>query len=123
MVKLGSLPTDWRSRERDLSKPFPLTEAWMWEYDERSYKELGPLLEPVLNHGSLVLGTDGCGDYWHLIVTGSHRGHVWLIGGVGVQPFGAEFGYTTARSGFSGWVQHWVQGKDWFDAMPTVPEQ
>src|SRR5215470_6138180 len=50
MVKLGSSPEDRHKRGRDLTKPFPLTEAWMWEYDERSYKELGPLLEPVLNH-------------------------------------------------------------------------
>jgi hypothetical protein len=32
------------------------------------------------------------------------------------KPFGAEFGYTTARSGFAGWVRHWIEGKDWFDA-------
>jgi hypothetical protein len=125
MVTLGSLPNDWGDGrpERDLIKPFPLTEAWVWEDDERSGEELGPLLEPVYGHGSLVLGTDGCGMYWHLIVTGLHRGHVWLICGEGAQPFGAEFGYTTARSGFGGWVRHWVEGKDWFDAMPVVPEQ
>jgi len=125
MVKLGSLPNDWGDGrpERDLIKPFPLTEAWVWEEDERSCEELGSLLEPVYGHGSLVLGTDGCGMYWHLIVTGLHRGHVWLICGDGAQPFGAEFGYTTARSGFGGWVRHWVEGKDWFDAMPGVSEQ
>ena len=65
------------------------------------------------------MGTDGCGIYWHLIVTGPHRGHVWQIAGEGAQPFGAEFGYTTAHPGFGGWVLHWVEGKDWFDAMPT----
>jgi hypothetical protein len=126
MIKLGSLPKHWRPKdwpERDLTKPFPLTEAWVWEDDERPYEELGPLLEPVYHHGSLVLGTDGCGIYWHLIVTGPHRGHVWQITGEGAQPFGAEFGYTTARSGFGGWVRHWVERKDWFDAMPIVPEQ
>jgi hypothetical protein len=125
MVKLGRLPNDWGDGrpDRDLTKPFPLTEAWVWEDDECSCEELGPLLEPVYGHGSLVLGTDGCGMYWHLIVTGPHRGHVWLITGEGAQPFGAEFGYTTARSGFGGWVRHWVEGKDWFDAMPIVAEQ
>lgn len=76
-----------------------------------------------LDHGSLVLGTDGCGEYWHLIVTRPHRGNIWLIGGAGAQPLGAEFGYTTARSGFSGWIQHWLEGNEWFDAMPAVPEQ
>jgi hypothetical protein len=117
MVKLGSLPKDWGDGSgRDLTKPFPLTETWAWE-GERPYDELLPLLHPVYNHGSLVLGTDGCGDYWHLIVTGPHRGHVWHIADVGAQPFGAEFGDTTARSGFAGWVQHWVERKDWFDAI------
>ena len=66
MVKLGSLPPAWQ--ERDLTKPFPLTEAWVWEGDERPDEELRPLLEPIYNHGSLVLGTDGCLEYWHLIV-------------------------------------------------------
>jgi hypothetical protein len=113
MVKLGSPPPAWQ--ERDLTKPFPLT--------ERPDGELRPLLEPVYNHGSLVLGTDGCAMYWHLIVTGPHRGQVWHITDVGAQPFGAEFGYTTARSGFAGWVRHWVEGKDWFDVTRKVPEQ
>jgi hypothetical protein len=82
MVKLGSLPKDWGDgrSERDLTKPFPLTEAWVWEDDERSCEEVGPLLEPVYEHGSLVLGSDGCGMYWHLIVTGPHRGHVGRLG-------------------------------------------
>jgi len=125
MVRLGSLPRHGRDgrRKRHLTKPFPLTEAWMWEDDERPHEQLGAVVEPVLDHGSLVLGTDGCGMYWHLIVTGAHRGHIWLISGEGAQPFGAEFGYTTADSGFGGWVRHWVEGKDWFDAVPTVPER
>lgn len=77
-------------------------------------------MESVYGDGSLVLGTDGCGMYWHLIVTGPQRGHVWLISGEGAQPFGAEFGNTTSRSGFGGWVQHWVERKDWFDAAPVT---
>jgi len=121
MVKLGNLPERWPWPERDLTKPFPLSEAWIWEDDKRSYEDLRPLLEAVYNHGSLVLGTDGCAMYWHLIVTGPHRGHVWQVVDVGAQPFGVEFGYTTARSGFAGWVRHWVERKDWFDAAPPSP--
>jgi hypothetical protein len=115
MVKLGKRCVT-ASPERDLTKPFPLTKAWVWEDDKRPYEELRPLLDAVYDHGSLVLGTDGCAMYWHLIVTGPHRGHVRHIVSVGAQPFGAEFDYTTARSGFAGWVRHWVEGKDWFDA-------
>lgn len=88
----------------------------MWEGGNRPHEELGPLLAPVFDHGSLVLGTEGCGMYWHLIVTGPHRGHVWDISGEGASPFGAEFGHTTGRSGFAGWVEHWAGDNDWYDA-------
>ena len=54
--------------------------------------------------------------YWHLVVTGPHRGHVWFVTGEGALPFGAEFGTTTAASGFAGWVGRWAAGRDWFDA-------
>jgi len=118
LERLADMPDDWGDHrpERDLSQPFPLTSEWLWEEDPRSAEEIGPLLERVFNHGSIVLGTDGCGMYWHLIVTGSHRGHVWLITGEGAAPFGAQFGFTTAESGFAGWVKHWADGKTWFDA-------
>ena len=85
MVKLGSLPKDWGDgrSERDLTKPFPLTEAWVWEGDERPYHELRPLLDAVCDHGSLVLGTDGCTMY-SLIVTGPHHGHMWTCRGIAI---------------------------------------
>jgi hypothetical protein len=117
MVGLAELPNDWGADrpERDLSRPFPLTSAWAWEDDPRPDEELGPILEPVYNDGSIVLGTDGCGMYWHLVVTGPHRGHVWWISGEGAIPFGAEFGWTTGEPGFAGWVKHWAANKPWFD--------
>jgi hypothetical protein len=49
MVKRGSPPP--ARQERELTKAFPLTEAWVWE-GERPDEELRPLLEPVYNHGS-----------------------------------------------------------------------
>ena len=118
LMEPGRLPDDWCAGRpvRDLAAPFPLTEAWVWEGEDRPDEELDPLLAPVFDHGSLVLGTDGCGMYWHLIVTGPHRGHIWNISGEGAGPFGAEFGHTTARSGFAGWVQHWAEDHDWYDA-------
>lgn len=102
--------------ERILNRPFPLTEAWLWEDDPRPAEELEPILDHVFTHGSIVLGTDGCGMNWHLIVTGPHRGHIWNISGEGANPFGAEFGYTTAEPGFAGWVRHWAEGNSWYDA-------
>ncbi|KOU60533.1 hypothetical protein ADK57_30340 [Streptomyces sp. MMG1533] len=118
LVGLAELPDDWEDegRDRDPAEPFPLTEAWLWEDDDRPQEEIEPLLERVRDHGSIVLGTDGCAMYWHLVVTGPHRGHIWTITDVGAAPFGAEFGYTTAEPGFAGWVGHWAAGKPWFDA-------
>jgi hypothetical protein len=117
LVGLAQTPADWGSGrpERCLAQPFPLTRMWIWEDDPQSDEEIGPLIEKVTDHGSIVLGTDGCGMYWHLIVTGEHRGHIWNINGEGAMPFGAEFGYTTGESGFAGWVKHWASGADWFD--------
>jgi hypothetical protein len=114
---LAELPDDWGDgRPRRLpAEPFPLTRPWVWEDDPRPEEEIEALLGPVYDHGSIVLGTDGCGMYWHLIVTGPHRGHVWQITGEGAAPFGAEFGHTTGEPGFAGWVRHWADGKPWYD--------
>lgn len=120
LMPLSLLPEGPYRRVRDLAGAFPLTEPWPWEGERRSYEELEPLLDPVYNQGSIVLGTDGCGMYWHLIVAGAHRGHVWNICDVGAQPFGAEFGCTTGQAGFAGWVRHWAGGKWWWDAALTA---
>jgi hypothetical protein len=101
---------------RDPGKPFPLTEAWMWEDDDGGHEDPDAVVEQVGLHGSLNLGTDGCGMDWHLVVTGPQRGHMWLVTGEGAMPHGAEFGGTTARAGFAGWVEHWSRGDGWFDA-------
>lgn len=122
LLGLAELPGDWggEAAERDLGKPFPLTEAWLWEEDEgEDDAERDAAVDRVLLHGSVVLGTDGCAMDWHLVVSGPHRGHVWQVTDVGALPFGAEFGHTTATSGFTGWVRHWAAGKEWFDAPGT----
>lgn len=117
LMELTALPSDWGAGRpsRVLSKPFPLSAEWLWAVDERPEAEYADALDTVFDHGSIVLGTDGCGMYWHLVVTGTHRGHVWHITELGAMPFGAEFGYTTAQPGFAGWVRHWAAGKDWWD--------
>ncbi|GAA1389147.1 hypothetical protein GCM10009639_16520 [Kitasatospora putterlickiae] len=116
LVGLAELPDDWGAGrpERDLGRPFPLTGPWVWEDDPRPSAEVDPVLDQVFDHGSVVLGTEGCGVYWHLVVTGPHRGHVWYVGGEGAAPFGAEFGSSTAEPGFAGWVRHWAAGGPWF---------
>ncbi|MBY8877636.1 SMI1/KNR4 family protein [Actinacidiphila acidipaludis] len=117
LVPLGTLPEGWGQGrpERVLDRPFPLTEPWFWEQEEAGpCPELDARIEEVFDHGSVVLGAEGCGMYWHLVVTGPDRGHVWLVTGEGAGPFGAEFGFTTAAPGFAGWFRHWSSGQSWF---------
>lgn len=118
LVGLAELPADWgdNGETRDLRRPFPLTEGWLWEEDDGPFEDRDAAIERVFDHGSIVLGTDGCAMNWHLVVTGPHRGHIWHVTDVGAMPFGAEFGHTTSASGFAGWVAHWAGGKEWFDA-------
>ncbi|MFI6940222.1 SMI1/KNR4 family protein [Streptomyces sp. NPDC050418] len=122
LVPVAEEPDDWDDPAggRDLTRPFPLTKAVRFEGDGEELWEDDE--EPIFNDGSVVLGTDGCGMYWHLIVTGPSRGHVWRIDEFGATPFGAEFGHTTGEAGFAGWVRHWsertggLSSEGWFDA-------
>ncbi|WLQ39335.1 SMI1/KNR4 family protein [Streptomyces laculatispora] len=118
LLPVAELPDDWGDdgQDRVLSKPFPLTTAWMWEEDPDRAEDADEILEQVYDHGSTVLGTDGCAMNWHLVVAGPHRGHVWLITDVGAAPFGEQFGFTTGEPGFAGWVRHWAANKPWYDA-------
>ncbi|WP_283133108.1 SMI1/KNR4 family protein [Rhizohabitans arisaemae] len=116
LISLEGMPGSWGEGrpERDLAQPFPLTESWYWETDPEFDDE--DLLDPIHNHGSIVLGTDGCGLNWHLIVAGPHRGHMWEISGEGALAFGAPpFGFTDADPGFAGWVKHWAAKKPWWN--------
>ncbi|MFE2939830.1 SMI1/KNR4 family protein [Streptomyces sp. NPDC059255] len=120
LLPVAALPEDWGcdQTQRVLSKPFPLTEAWVWEDDPRPYEEIEPLIDEVSNHGSVVLGSDGCGMYWHLVVTGAHRGRIWTISDVGAAPFGTTFGHPAAGAGLAGWVAHWATTRrPWFDVV------
>ncbi|MFJ6986049.1 MULTISPECIES: SMI1/KNR4 family protein [unclassified Streptomyces] len=123
-LPLAELPSDWDGEAdvRSLSSPFPLTEAWMWEDEDDDGPEsvadgedVDAVLDRVHGDGSVVLGTDGCAMNWHLVVTGPHRGQIWMITDVGAVPFGAPYGHTTAEPGFTGWVRHWADKKSWYD--------
>ncbi len=61
--------------------------------------------------GTLVLGHDGCGMYWHLVITGPERGQVWQITDVGAQP-------CAPRRDFFSWYEYWLDGHDdWWSAL------
>ena len=78
-----------------------LTEGWVWEGEE--YDEAR---RDAARHGTLVLGTDGCGLYWILVVTGAMRGQVWAHADVGVCP-------QEPGRDFLQWVEAWLAGVDW----------
>lgn len=114
LVPLAALPGDWGKdrAERILASPFPLTEQWAWDAEEVPDDEVP---DSVFDHGSIVLGTDGCGMYWHLIVSGPQRGHVWWISGEGAAPFGGASEFFDGEPGFAGWVRRWAGGRGWYD--------
>ncbi|NEB73651.1 SMI1/KNR4 family protein [Streptomyces sp. SID14478] len=122
LLPLAQIPPDWGSSrpKRLLARPFPLTAPWLWEVDEDaqalSEEDLEARTDSVADHGSLLLGTEGCGMYWHLIVTGPQRGHVWLIDENGAVPFGTRpaTSLMPGTPGFTGWVTHWAEGRSWF---------
>src|ERR1700722_11150602 len=63
LVALGTLPSDWgleRARPEP-AKPFPLTETWIWDCDPAADEKPDELYDAIHDHGSVVLGTEGCG--------------------------------------------------------------
>jgi hypothetical protein len=97
-----------------LRRPFPLTEYWVWEGEEPLSPEKIALRERVFTDGSLVLGEDGCGMFWHLVVTGPERGQMWHIADQGAQP-------CAPRRTFLSWYEYWLDGHDdwWADFEPA----
>ncbi len=90
---------------RNIGKPFPFTEPWVWERGDKSHEGS---IEQV-RHGSLYLGTDGCGMNWHLIVTGPDRGSIWWITGEGMQ-------HTFPKRDFLTWYIDWLEGvESWWE--------
>ncbi|GGY81219.1 hypothetical protein GCM10010363_72540 [Streptomyces omiyaensis] len=128
LLPLARTPSDWGADrpERRLAEPFPLTEPWQWEgadeedetgeEGELSQEELEARTDAAYDHGSLLLGTDGCGMYWHLVVTGPERGQIWMIDEYGAVPFGTRPGTSPmpGTPGFTGWATHWSRGDSWF---------
>lgn len=95
-----------RPDQQDLTRitePFPFTRFWVWEDGDVS---LEGTKEQIFN-GSILLGTDGCGMDWRLIVTGPDRGIPWMICGEGIQP-------VCPKRSFLQWYEDWLDGLDSF---------
>jgi hypothetical protein len=104
LCSLGSLPSDYGLPPPDLSKPFPFTRSWIWEDGESSPEGQ----QDDTQCGVLILGTDGCAQYWALVVNGPERGKIWMLTDVGIMPLVPDLT-------FSGWFEAWLDGKrDWW---------
>lgn len=99
----GKIPSDFDSALLDLSKPFPFTQPWIWEEGETSPQ--GEQDDAYC--GVLILGTDGCAQYWALVVRGPDFGKIWMLADVGIHP-------TIPSMTFTEWYEAWLDGKtDW----------
>ena len=103
LLDSGTLPSGFgRSAGEDLknlAKPFPFTEPWIWENDEHVDEKK----KDQTDYGRLILGDEGCGRYWALIVTGPSRGKMWDITDVGIQP-------CDPPKNFLEWYESWLDG-------------
>ncbi|HZN37118.1 MAG TPA: SMI1/KNR4 family protein, partial [Pirellulaceae bacterium] len=111
LLRLGQTPNDLRAEESRpwvdgtrVSRPFPFTRPWVWEdgdsSDEGTREQVGD--------GSIHLGTDGCGQYWLLIISGPERGNVWMLADVGMGP-------TVPKRDFLQWYEDWLDGvREWW---------
>ena len=93
------------AERRDLSRPFQLEEAWIWEDDPRPEPVIREEIKTKVYQGELKLLDLGCGDCYHLIVTGPCRGEVWNLSDVGAQP-------CCERQDFLGWFELWLDQQD-----------
>lgn len=102
-LPLGSVPAPWapiHNYADRLTRPFPLTEEWVWE-DEPDQASVAARIEAV-DDGVLLLGEEGCGARWVLVLRGPGSGSVRLSTGEGATP--------SPASGFTEWLDQRVRG-------------
>jgi hypothetical protein len=100
----GELPSDFNQRVPDLSHAFPFTKPWIWEDGDES--EQGTIED--VSRGVIILGTDGCAQYWALVVKGPDEGKIWMLCDVGIAPL-------RPAMTFLEWYEAWLDGKrDWW---------
>ena len=102
MPRLGDPVADLDS-EPDPAQPFPLTDMWVWESEDDAD---WTAVEAVWSRGWLPLGTDGCGQYPVLVVSGAERGEVWHLNEMGA------FRHS-GRRGLAGFMLDWLECGPW----------
>lgn len=88
----------------DLSKPFMLENAWVWEDEDVCWDSV----ERMVYNGNIELISLGDCMSYNLIITGKCRGEVWFFTDVGVQP-------CCQRQDFFGWFEKWLNCGDEVD--------
>lgn len=91
--------------KQDLSQPFMLEEAWVWEVDDRPSSVISQEIKDNVYKVEIELINLGCGMSYNLIVTGKCRGEVWNFTDVGAQP-------CCERQDFFGWFELWLDCQD-----------
>jgi hypothetical protein len=102
----GAQAPEWSTLPH-VTKPFPFTRYWYWDRGDTTDEGTAE----QVNHGSICLGSDGCGMYWHLIVTGPDRGIPWMLCGEAIQP-------VCPKRTFLQWYEDWLDGRDSFYGLP-----
>jgi hypothetical protein len=111
LLPLGKTPSDMTGEESrpwaelgQVRRPFPFTRPWVWEGGDHSDEGTREQVED----GTVHLGTDGCAQYWLLVVSGPERGNVWMLADVGITP-------TTPKRDFLQWFEDWLDGvREWW---------
>ncbi|OVE78467.1 hypothetical protein BVX98_00080 [bacterium F11] len=101
IARLGEVADDMSSAQKNnwislknIRNDFPFTRDWIWEDDEVS--DEGTMDQ--INFGNLYIGNEGCGMYWHLVVSGPDRGTIWQFTGEGIIP-------TSPKMDFLEWIE------------------
>lgn len=105
--KLGEVASDMSAQQKEnwlelksIQKEFPYSEALTDdEFNDDDHIKM--------DYGSLHIGNDGCGMYWHLIVSGLEKGNMWLLSGEGIGP-------TEPRLNFLAWLEYWLDDKEYW---------
>jgi hypothetical protein len=112
LLPLGETPNDMTEEEsgpwaelQHVGRPFPFTRPWVWENGDPSDEGT----REQVDDGTLHLGTDGCAQYWLLVVSGPQRGNVWMLADVGITP-------TAPTRDFLQWFEDWLDGvREWWE--------
>lgn len=95
-----------KENNKFLLEEFPLNNYLVWEDVELAEEDMCKLER--IHSGNLIIGEDGCGIYWMLIITGAERGQMWQLTEVGAQP-------CAPKLSFLDWYEYWLEGgEDWW---------